>query len=450
MNGSNFDYVKDLQILSDVQYQQIRSTRNAQYAGFTGEVIFEYVVPSNRVVRKSEVYLNVRFDCSQGSPATALLRTDGAGANVQGLAEDPAACLFSTARLSIGDEQVSRSNEYPQISAMLKRCYSTVDKQSNKDGCKSPVVPYNKSKVYPMVNQAGTAMAFLDAAGYVRYTVAELTRFNSTDGGTNESLVSALPLSFLNSDLGQSPYIHGGTKIQVSLTVDPQWRTHLVKSTADAVVPTTGTVAAANTIRVDVADIVLYFPTMLVDRVPQNVQIKHFYNENTSSQRPVTTQTFNESFSLPHGTKTILMGFFNPSKGKDAPGLTSFGADAVEKLSSIRLDWGGNSFPTPVYDSLDTNRDWSRAYSDYVRNINQWRHPEATALSYAEWRSSPIFVFVVDTPAGDLSNTAVVALTFSSAPTNSNLMLLALHPKACTVEYDNNSQISSVDVRSFV
>lgn len=441
------------------RFNQIRPDRSVTgTSNFNGQIDFQFSPNASDLTDLKSSFIEARIELTKAA------NWDFAGGDVgaafgdscvsavterDGVAQNCFATLFKTARLTINDVEVSRSDEYGKHSTIMKLCYNTTDEEVDS---MSPVVPYDYSAVladYDTANNMTNAKPIIKAGSRIATNARTWSKFErvykvnakqdtnsvtSNEGTTQLMLRLALPLSplFIQQQSEDLPH----ARLRLSLTVDPD---HLSKVQ----------VSDAGAVTMNLHSLFWNVPTYHnAMGPPRSLSFNTQFIEGYASSRVYSDGAI--QYSLPSAAvHTVLLSFnltantlINDVHQFSGP-LHSTSATDDPFLTSLYVHFGSRSYPSPQY-SFAKHAEVTRAYWDYRTFTLANTTSTGSVMTLREWMESPVFVFIVEGESGTTSN--ILTVNSTAAPTlssgNYTLNLVALYDKELTIEYDENAQVS--------
>jgi hypothetical protein len=287
-----------------------------------------------------------------------------------------------------------------------------------------------------------------------------------------------------NSDV----FIPGNTKHGFTYYIDANWFRQVVygiraiggaddaafayKSTRDDAVAENGA------IRCSIKGIYMYLALHdAYDAIPPSINFTTV--ETFVTTKPLIQQSELLTVNITPGTMKLIIGFIDSRYGSStARSPTNFsitrlasttGSNAgdvvqepnfLESINEIGIQYAGESYPLTPYNlpggllrSTDDNilfpvdtesNETNRAFMDFLIASDSLADSSGSMYDNLTWAANPLFCFKLYTPAGDMSKDLTIKIKLSAAPVNVMCVVLGLHRKLTTLNYDQNGMVSSV------
>jgi hypothetical protein len=352
-----------------------------------------------------------------------------------GMSNNPMSCMFTTGTYRVNDQVVSKINDIPQTSTMMRLAFNG-DGQDKQSFSGSPITLGDRtlpleSRMVTTTADASFVKTATSAVASHNYNMRKVG-LNGTAISTSVRLTMKLPF-FTQKSLTALP---GNTKHQLSLQVNSLWKRLIMvlngaKVTSDTVAP--------HNVNLSITNLILWAAQFESVPVAPGSMYRLDYFDTFSTIRNLTNTSEQFQMTIPRNTNKLVVLFFD-NRVTDATTPTLFNTAASLSITRLRISYDGQYFPNPDYTWTATSNmvvgDSKRAYEDFLRTTESLRDTAGSVLTYGKWLNSPIFVFRVFRAGGSQANTVEIEMTFNAAPANTSFYLAAIHDKQLEVRYN--------------
>jgi len=458
-----------MSVLQREEYIQVRPQRVISDASFSGTIMHQYLVPSNRRVDLSRSYYEINLKVRAGGVAAEDQALGRAGF---GLSNNPASVLFNSGYFEINNKQVSRLNHLPQSNTVL-RLTGSDGPENHSVGSENPITPVTSlihrayvTEQYSYIFDQSTIPPTSDVVlGSFLTSPLEYKRIqNVLKSGFNlqqDENTLILPFPFYMQDAPEA--LPGSTTLTTNLQVDQLWRNMLFNTDTDRAgnVQSFQTIPTTNSLHADVKDVILWLYTYESQTISPSMVFNSEYVNISSTLESLPSNQLRTQINVPENTHRVMFGFFNNQIADTTVDSAYPSCVAANTLKRFRVTYNGQQLPATEYNfspsiytgggaERNTNfrkLDGKRAYSDYVRVVTGGGM-SGTLLSFDEWANSPIFVFDVSKNGNDVSNQLLLDVQYGEKGDNDVLWIGSMHKKELEIQYGANMQIQEVAVSS--
>lgn len=459
------------EMLKNFDYQSVQSTKNLIGNSFPGSTIFEKILQSDESISdicQSYFTFNINLT-KQNDLIYNIINTNS------GVCDNPFSVLFSTASLSINNVLIETIDIFPLMSNSEKFLNSnkTLELESG-----SPILPYNNdiSCFYFLANgsikdrelktRQRNRIIITNDNNFNEITLNNQNLLSTTPGMT---LQGSIPFPFLK---GRNKDCFNNCKLTITFQSNPIFQKMFL---------------IGNNIN-DINNDSYYFREfnwnipIYQSRIPQNITKSLEYissyqyrtnhtNSSYSVQIPSNSNKLLIYFStsdisyrrittnvLADGVQNFTLNYNNSSEG-------SFLSD--EKLiTQLYINFAGKNSPSLQYQFINqlgstNNSDIMRAYQNYRQLSNSSILNEEALMTFAEFRSNPVFVFSINSSENSSISRSTLSI-FTNQPQLTNppltpagtasegifrhvyMNIIAYYNKRLDITYDNNGQVSEV------
>jgi hypothetical protein len=418
-------------VYENYEFKQIRTTRDTSGTNFNGEVIWDWTTGANRNHLWEESYLMcdlaISLNGASIDPALSL-----ANVNQFGMSNNPMACLFTTGTYRVNDQVVSKINDIPQTSTMMRIAFHG-EGQDRQSFSGAPINVGDVTDLQKSLKVTHAGLTTYDNAGSVFQATHNKNMRDVGLTGTNSTVRLSMKLPFFTQK--SLTALPGNTKHQLSLQVNSLWqRLLMVLNTY-----TTSTVVSPTTVNLSITNLILWAAQFESVPVAPSSMYRLDYFDTFSTIRNLTNTSEQFQMTIPRNTNKLIILFFD-NRNTDPTTPTLFRTVGSSTITRLRVSYDGQYFPNPDYTwtagTAMIEGDSKRSYEDFVRTTESLRDTAGAVLSYGKWLNTPMFVFRVFRAGGSQANTVEVEMSFSGAPTNTSFYLAAIHDKQLEVRYN--------------